>query len=139
MKYENYISRLEDAISDYMNKPINQTTANAVKSMIECLDLIKTTSCKVGEKEVSLWVSGMENADGTTGEHWTKEETKEVAESMGITPDCKWYGVMNMMYSDYFEVASAYGVNTPDFYAEMAKAFIEDKDGKENKFECLIR
>ena len=36
---------------------------------------------------------------------------------------------MNMMYSDYEYTADRYGVNTPDFYAELAKDFLFDKDG----------
>lgn len=35
---------------------------------------------------------------------------------------------MNMMYSDYCKVAKKYGADTPEFYADMAKAFLRDKD-----------
>lgn len=37
---------------------------------------------------------------------------------------------MNMMYSDYCSVAAKYGVNKPEFFADMAKAFLFDKDAK---------
>ena len=36
---------------------------------------------------------------------------------------------MNMMYSDYYDVARKFGVNAPEFYAELARAFLMDKDG----------
>lgn len=36
---------------------------------------------------------------------------------------------MNMMYSDYCEVARHYGVDIPEFYGSLAKAFLLDKDG----------
>ena len=35
---------------------------------------------------------------------------------------------MNMMYSDYCAVAKKFGLDRPDFYAELAKAFLNDKD-----------
>ena len=38
---------------------------------------------------------------------------------------------MNMIYSDYSAVAYKYGVDTADFYADMAKAFLFDPDGGE--------
>jgi hypothetical protein len=33
-----------------------------------------------------------------------------------------------MKYSDYCKVAQKYGVDRPEFYADMAKAFLKDKD-----------
>ena len=35
---------------------------------------------------------------------------------------------MNMMYSDYCKVAKKYGVDRPEYYADLAKAFLRDKD-----------
>ena len=33
---------------------------------------------------------------------------------------------MCMMYSDYYRVARNHGGDTPDFYADMAAAFLQD-------------
>ena len=50
--------------------------------------------------------------------------------------------MMNAMYSDYCEVAKKYGVDQTDFYADMAKAWMNDKDAKKNKsalyYECVV-
>lgn len=40
---------------------------------------------------------------------------------------------MNMMYSDYCQVAKRQSVDTPGFYADMAKAFLEDTDAADGK------
>ena len=40
---------------------------------------------------------------------------------------------MNMIYSDYFGVAKKLNVNNMDFYAEMSKAFLGDKDAVPGK------
>lgn len=81
------------------------------------------------------WEEHMKNADGTVGPHWTMEQTTAVAESMGIPeheiPRWAWGVAMNMMYSDYYDAAMEFGVNRPEFYAALAKAFLMDKDGPE--------
>ena len=77
--------------------------------------------------------ANMQNADGTTGPHWTMEQTTAVAESMGIQPNeiqrWAWGVTMNMMYSDYYPVAVEFGLNRPEFYAALTNAFLCDKDG----------
>ena len=78
------------------------------------------------------WVAGMQNEDGTTGGHWTIDETTAAAHSVGIrlddiSPIC-WNTAMNMMYSDYLGAASKFGVATPPFFAELARDFLWDKD-----------
>lgn len=80
------------------------------------------------------WVDQMENADGTHGAHWTMEQTKELQEKKGISHDpVEFFAAMNMMYSDYCKIAKRYNVNTADFYASMAKAFLDDKDAAPDK------
>lgn len=71
---------------------------------------------------------------GTVGGHWALAQTTAVAQSMGIAfehiTECCWNTAMNMMYSDYCAVAAKHGVGTPEFYGDMAKAFLFDKDAK---------
>ena len=83
-------------------------------------------------EDVEDWKHEMKNEDGSHGEHFTKEHVKQAASMAGI--DVHEFGeipfclAMNMMYSDYCKVAQKYGVDRPEFYAEMAKAFLKDKD-----------
>ena len=85
------------------------------------------------------WVAGMTNEDPAKpqGGKWTQEEVKPFAKRLGIVPSgqqfAEFYAVMNAMYSDYSEVAKRFGVTQPDFFAEMAKAFMLDKDAKADK------
>ena len=85
------------------------------------------------EEDAKAWTARMKNADGSTGPHWTMEQTTAVAESMGIqapvVPRWAWGVTINMMYSDYYNVAVEFGLNRPEFYAALAKAFLLDKDG----------
>ena len=50
---------------------------------------------------------------------------------------------MNALYSDYYGVAKKHNALTPDFFADMAMAFISDKDAVKNKsalyYECIAK
>lgn len=82
------------------------------------------------------WVAKMKNADGSTGAHWTVEQTKQLQAQKGIGLDpVKFWVAMNMMYSDYFPAADKAGIGSPEFYADLAKAFLTDKDAKPDKLD----
>lgn len=98
---------------------------------------------KLTMEEATEWVEGMKNTDPDhpTGEKWTMEQIKPIATKHGFTsPDkqIEFWAVMNMMYSDYCETAKKHGVSTMDFYADMAKAWMHDKDAVENKTAAYI-
>ncbi len=75
----------------------------------------------------------MVNEDGTTGAHWTVEQTTMVARSNGIEfkdfNEYDWNYVMNMIYSDYYGSVP----NDTAVYVKMARRFLEDKDAKYGK------
>ena len=76
----------------------------------------------------------MKNSDGTIGAHWTFEQTQDVAKQRGVTCDKNdFWAAMNMMYSDYGKVAKMYSVDNTNFYADMAAAFLQDKDAVDGK------
>ena len=81
-------------------------------------------------------VSSMINEDGSTGGHWTLEQTTQVAKSSGIDfskfNEYDWNYVMNMMYSDYYGAVA----NDTGSYVRLAIKFLEDKDAKEGKAYC---
>lgn len=89
---------------------------------------------KLDEHTAKEWVSEMQNADGTTGPHWSLEQTKQVAAQKGVDCDpLEFWVAMNMVYSDYFGVAKKFNINNTDFYVELAKAFLDDKDAGKDK------
>lgn len=81
------------------------------------------------------WAKDMKNTDGSSGAHWSMEDTETVRKARNIN-DCKpedfWIS-MNMMYSDYQGVAKKYGIDKPEFYADMARGFLMDKDSKQGR------
>lgn len=94
-------------------------------------------------EKAERWVRGMHGGDHRGGK-WTYEEIKQYASSYGVTGEQKvidFFAVMNAMYSDYHKVARMFGVDKTDFYAELAKAFLDDEDAVDGKaavyYECI--
>lgn len=79
-------------------------------------------------------VAEMENVDGSSGEHWTIEETTRVMEQNGIKVNkYDWYYLMNMLHSDYSNI---WGEDVAQ-YVKFGKAYINDPDAGEGKVFCL--
>ena len=82
------------------------------------------------------WVSEMESESGKTMPAYRIEETESQRKAM--CPDCdKWefFVAMNAMYADYQPAAVKCGADKPDFYAMMAKLFLNDKDASKHKLQ----
>lgn len=97
--------------------------------------------CEGGEaitmEQAQAWVDHMDNADTSRphGGRWTYAEATELGHKLGVSGDqmIAFYVALNMIWSDYGPVISAAGINMPDFYGKMARAFIDDKDAKPHK------
>ena len=91
------------------------------------------------KEEAIRWVEGMHGEDPAVpvGAKWTMEQAKPIAIKYGVQPETQEFidlwAAMNAMYSDYFGIAKKYNVVTPEFFADMAMAFLHDKDAKGNK------
>lgn len=93
---------------------------------------------EISDQEIQMWLKEMENEDGTRGAHWTKEQTTPLAKSHGVilnedVDDTIWNLVMNIVYSDNCKTAKKYGVDKPDYYADLAKDWLEDEDGLQGR------
>lgn len=136
MGKEHYIEQLKEQLHEIMERPVTLGRAEEITVYADAIcALHKMGSHEDGEdteftrEDAEKWVSHMENEDGTTGAHWTMEQTGQVAAIAGAHYEpWIWYAALNMMYSDYYSVAAKYGLDRPEFYADLAKAFLMDKD-----------
>ena len=136
-----YIEKLYTKLHEAMEKPVTLGSAEEVGLYAKTIRRLEKLDCREDQPEAAEFdretamqsAERMQNADGSTGQHWTMEQTTAVAESMGIQAPVvtrwAWGVAMNMMYSDYYPVAVEFGLNRPEFYAALAKAFLLDKDG----------
>ena len=133
---KHYIEELKRQMHEIMERPVTLGRAEEVTVYADAIcALHKMGSNEDGEdtkftrEDAEKWVSHMENEDGTTGARWAMEQTDAVANIAGVSvKPCIWWAAMNMMYSDYYGVAAKYGLDRPEFYADLAKAFLMDKD-----------
>lgn len=89
---------------------------------------------KLTEERVKKWVESMKDDSGRNGPRFTMEQAELQRSNHCMQCDkLEFYAAINMMYSDYCEVARRMNVDKTEFYALMAKAFLLDKDAAEGK------
>ena len=101
----------------------------------------KTFTLDVAEE----WASKLQNEDGSSGPHWTMEQAKRIMAQRNLSLDpTEFWIAINLIYSDFSPVAKKHGVGgNLDFYVDMTKAFLNDKDAGPNKiaryYECVVK
>lgn len=91
------------------------------------------------------WVRGMEPEDRNQpkGGKWTPEMIQPIAKKYGIDPNSdrfwEFYAAMNDIYSNTSVIAREYGITTPDYYAKLAIAWLDDRDAVANKAEMYYK
>lgn len=133
-----YIEKLYGELHELSTQPVCRRSVEEAAEIAELICVLEKLErkCDFTEADAREWTARMENTDDTTGPHWPMEQTTAVMVSKGYHYDpAVWYAAMNMIYSDYFKTAKKHGVNTVEFYADMAESFLDDKDagGPEEK------
>ena len=112
-----YMEKLYHKLHEAMEKPVTLGSAEEVGLYAKTIRRLEKLDCREDQPEAAefdretamQWAERMQNADGSTGPHWTMEQTTAVAESMGIqapvVPHWAWGVTMKLMYSDYYPVA----------------------------------
>lgn len=96
------------------------------------------------EEKANRWLNQMQNEDGSKGPHWTLDQVKQVVKQKMLPyDDISLWLALNLVWSDFYPAAKKFNVNNTEFYIEMAKSFLDDKDAKPNKlenyFECVVK
>lgn len=134
-KIKAYKAKLCEALEACMAEPVSSRSVGSCTMLMDALckaDKItmESEASTFTEDDARRWTEHMENDDGSMGAHWTLEQTTAVANSIGVHVDpWIWFAALNMEYSDNFAVAQKYGLDRPEYYADLAKAFLFDKDG----------
>lgn len=141
MEKSKYMQYLREEIAVLMERPVTLGRAVEICVYADTICALQkmggeepahegTKTAGFTEADAKRWTEHMENSDGSKGPHWTLEQATAVANSIGVHTDpWVWFAAMNMMYSDYWESATRYGVDRPEYYADLAKAFLFDEDG----------
>lgn len=98
-----------------------------------------TEAGRLTRADAEAWVAALQNEDPAKpkGGKWTIEQLKPLAQKRGIPTDgeklAEFWAVTNALYSDYCAVAKKHNVLSSEFFADMAAAWLEDRDAVENK------
>ena len=139
MGKDHYIEQLKAQMHEIMERPVTLWRAEEITVYADAICALNkldddhfreaTKMIEFTEDDAKAWTAKMKNEDGTTGTHWTMGQTDAVANITGVhVKPCTWCTAMNVMYSDYYGVAAKYGLDRTEFYADLAKAFLMDKD-----------
>lgn len=134
-KIKAYKAKLCAALEACMAEPVSSRSVGSCTMLMDALCkankiTMEPEASTFTEDDARRWTEHMENDDGSMGAHWTLEQATAVANSIGVHTDpWVWYAALNMEYSDGFAVAQKYGLDRPEYYADLAKAFLFDKDG----------
>lgn len=134
-KIKAYKAKLCEALEACMEEPVNSRSVSSCTMLMDALCKADKLTMEHGsstftEADARRWTEHMENDDGSKGPNWTLEQATAVANSIGVHVDpWIWFAALNMEYSDGFDVAQKYGLDRPEYYADLAKAFLFDKDG----------
>lgn len=142
---------LKEYIEKYCKEPISNVNAErlcmyygALNAM--CMDeksemgdhenytMQYMTGIMLDRNTADKWTSEMENTDGTRGAHWSFEQASQLMRQRKINCDpVEFYAVLNSVYSDFGAVAKKHGVGNVEFFADIAFAWLDDKDAVPNK------
>ena len=134
-KIKAYKAKLCEALEACMEEPVSSRSLSSCTMLMDALCKAEKLTMEHGsstftEADARRWTEHMENDDGSKGPHWTLEQATAVANSIGVHVDpWIWFAALNMEYSDGFDIAQKYGLDRPEYYADLAKAFLFDKDG----------
>ena len=105
---------------------------------------------RLSKTDIHHWKQMMENEDGSRGPHYDMQQIVAAADKAGVHfedfDEKEFCIAVNMMYSDYCKVAKKYVAPDKElaFFADLAKAFLEDEDGPEASeklalyFHCIV-
>ena len=125
----------DEQLREFVNDALNmlKETNTDIYENLEMYLYKEIHGCHFTEWLDEKATSKMINEDGSTGAHWTVDQTTSVAKQNNITFDkfneYDWNYVMNMIYSDYYGAIP----NELSYYVKMSKKFLEDKDAKSGK------
>ena len=91
---------------------------------------------QLDKQAIMEWVENMEDDDGVIGGKYSWHQAQQYAHNMGITGEqrmLEFYAIFNAMYADYHKAGRKFGVDKPEFYACLAKLWLEDPDAVDDK------
>lgn len=127
-------NRVDTNYSSRVESPMRNEGSSMHGGKMEKGGASSSEAPQLTKEKAEKWMKRLKNGDGSKGPHWTMEQTKQTMVQQAIKCDpLEFWVAMNIMYSDYYNVARKLNINNVEFYSEMAEAFLDDDDSVEEK------
>lgn len=116
-------------IGELMKKPMTPGNIDMMAKLHQARKCVGDHCTELDDDDAKKWVASM-----NPGAKWSQDQTTAVMRSRGYDykPRDFWVA-MNAMYSDYGKVAAKHNMDKPEFWADMADAFLSDPDARKGK------
>ena len=116
-------------IRELMGKSMTPGNIHMLAELKAARECVAGQCDELSDDEARDWVADMNPAG-----KWSQEQTTAVMRQRGYDykPRDFWVS-MNAMWSDYGKVAQKHNVDKPEFFADLADAFLADPDARKSK------
>ena len=126
---------IDHEIDELMKKPMTPGNIDMMAKLHQARQCIGDHCTELDAEDARKWVGGM-----NPGAKWTQDQTSAVMRSRGYDhKPVDFWAAMNAMYSDYGKVGAKHNMDKPEFWADMADAFLSDPDARKGKLARYYR
>ena len=120
---------IDKEIADLMQQPMTPSNIHMMAELRQARKCVGEHCTVLDPEDAKKWVAGMH-----PGAKWSQDQTTAVMHSRGYDhKPVDFWVAMNAMYSDYGKVAAKHNMDKPEFWADMADAFLSDPDARKGK------
>lgn len=129
------LKSIDKEISALMQKPMTPGNIDLLGKLRQARKCAMERCDELDDEEARKWAATM-----NPGAKWSQEQTSAVMRQRGYDhkPRDFWLA-MNAMYSDYGKVAQKNNLDKPEFFADLADAFLTDPDAQKGKLARYYR
>lgn len=129
------LKSIDKEISELMQKPMTPGNIHLMAELKQARECVMGHCDELDDEEARNWASTM-----NPGAKWSQEQTAAVMRQRGYDhkPRDFWLA-MNAMHSDYGKVAQKHNLDKPEFFADLADAFLTDPDAQKGKLARYYR
>lgn len=127
--------KIDNEIREVMQRPMTAGNVALLAQLHQARQCVDGMCDELTDEEARNWAAHMDPPA-----KWSQDQTTAVMHSRGYTHNPRdFWLAMCAMQSDYGKVAQKYNMDKPEFYADLADAFLSDPDAKRGKLARYYR
>ena len=120
---------IDHEVGELMHKPMTPGNIDMLAKLHQARQCVGAHCTELDPEDAKKWGGSM-----NPGAKWTQDQTTAVMRQRGYDyKPMDFWVAMNAMYSDYGKVGAKHNMDKPEFWADMADAFLSDPDARKGK------